>query len=459
MKETHLNLHRQTIKLGLMKIVRDFFPEEDLKAAYSIQDGVFCRLANSLISKREVKLIESRLQDWVRSGRPIAFLYHKDGYYHYEIEGRVFKSVYPAGSHPKLTEPFRLVPFSTGFIVDFSVTRRGPDKELILPEKLAATYETRQRWLQNINMELVSDINYYISTGNALELINFSEALHEKEISQIADTIYNERRAVRLVLISGPSSSGKTTFTQRLSTQLRVNGLRPVWLSLDNYYVNREDTPLDKTGKYDFETINALDLKYLQKQITQLINEETVETPIFDFITGKRLQETIPLELGPSDILLLEGIHALNPKLLPNVKKNILFKIYLSALFQLNVDLANRVSTTDVRFIRRLIRGYHFRGHSLADIIEQWPNVRQSETEKIFVFTEESDAMFNSSLIYEMNAQRPFAEELLHKIKDDSPYAEIRDRFLSLLSFFQPIDSSKVPLNSILREFIGGSIY
>lgn len=456
--ETHLNRYRQTVKLGLIKTIHDLFPEEDLKAAYSILDGVFCNLVDSAMSAREVKQLNRMLQEWVNQDCPIELLEHTEGYYHYRVDGMIIKSVYPANSRSSFIEPFRLIPFSSGFIVDFSTTEEH-NQTLILPEKLSAAYDRRQQWLRNIHMELVPDVNSYISSGNTIELINISEALQEKEISIIADEILHERRSIRIILISGPSSSGKTTFAQRLSTQLRVNGLRPIPLSLDNYFLNRDQTPLDQDGKHDYESIDALDIKLLQQQIIQLIHGHAVETPIFDFISGSRKKETIPMQLGECDILLVEGIHALNPKLLPDINRNILFKIYLSALFELNIDLTNRVSATDVRFIRRLIRGNLFRGSSAEHTMDSWPSVRKAETEKIFVFAEEADVMFNSSLLYEVNAQKPFAEELLNQIEDGSPYQPVRDRFLSLLSFFQTMDTSKIPLNSIIREFIGGSVY
>lgn len=459
MLETHLNRNRQTVKLGLIKTMWEMFPAEEFKTEYSIQNGVFCDLKNSVLSTREVSHIYTKLQEWVESDFPIELIAFKDGYFHYKVGDMIIKMVYPANTSSSMVDPFRMLPFSNGFIVDFSVSEKCDYMKLVLPKKLSGTYLYTQHWLKNINFELVSDVNTWINSSHEMEMIAIAEALQEKEISDIADVILQQRRIVHMILISGPSSSGKTTFAQRLSTQLRVNGLKPVPLSLDNYFVNREQTPLDENGKCDFECLESLDVKLLQHHILQLLNGEEVETPIFDFVTGKRLEVTLPMKLGPSEILLIEGIHALNPNLLPEVNRYELFKIYLGALFELNIDLINRVPTTEVRLLRRIIRGDRFRGTSPEKTIELWANVRKSETAKIFVFAEEADVMFNTSLLYEMNVLRPFAEESLRKIDNGSPYEGVRDRLLNLLSFFEPLESSKVPLNSILREFIGGGSY
>lgn len=275
----------------------------------------------------------------------------------------------------------------------------------------------------------------------------------------IAVMILQQQRALRVLLISGPSSSGKTTFAQRLSTQLSVNGLKPVTLAMDDYFVNREVTPLTEDGKPDFDCLEALDLPYLQQQLGELINGKTIETPIYDFKTGHRSTQTRRLRVGHDEILVVEGIHALNPLLFLGINRNMLFKVYLSSLFQLNFNLENRVPSSEVRLIRRIVRGDQFRGTHPEDTLDQWENVRRGEYKNVFKFQEESDVMFNSSLLYELNAMRPLAEASLNKIDDNSPYVKIRDRLLNILSFCEPMNTEKVPFNSILREFIGGSIY
>ena len=459
MSETHLHKGRQTVKLGLIKVVHDLFPEETLKTSYSILEGVFCNLYGSILSTREVKQIERKLREWVEKDSSIVLLRKEGGYYHYQVGDIIVKAVYPAFTDTFLVEPFTILPFSYGFIVDFGDIDKGSDRPLIPPVQLSAAFEKNQRWMDNINIEQVQDVNDYIRSGRTMKLVSIAEALHEKEISIIADAILQHRRALRLLLVSGPSSSGKTSFSQRLSTQLEVNGLKPIALSLDHYFVDREHTPRDADGKYDFDSMEALDLPLLKQQIAQLIAGERVSVPQFDFITGQRLAEYKPMQVGPSEILIIEGIHALNPELVTNINRNLIYKIYISALGGLNIDLMSRVPTSEIRLLRRLVRDDKYRGVTPENTIHQWDSVRRGEYQNIFKFQEEADVMFNSSMIYEMNALRPFAETALQKIPADSPYYDTRERLLNLLSFFEPLDVSKVPFNSILREFIGGSIY
>lgn len=459
MKETHLRLNRQTVKLGLIKVTQDMFPGETLKTDYSIHEGVFCKLAGSSLSEREVKQMGNKLQEWSDYDSLIQLLCREEGYYHYKVGNTIIKILYPANNRSSKVDNFRLIPFSSGFIIDFTEIRKEGVKPFTLPKKLAETHDKTRKWLDNLNLEFVPDVNEYITSGNSLELLSIAEALQEKEISDIADTIIQQRRAVHVILISGPSSSGKTTFMRRLSTQLRVNGLKPIPLSLDDYFLNRDQTPRDKDGNYDFDTLQALDLKLLQQQVKDLVKGKVVETPIFDFVSGSRTNKTRTMRLGPDEILLIEGIHALNPGLLPNMSRNLFFKIYISALFELNVDIMNRIPTTEVRLIRRMVRDDRFRGYTPNFTFNQWDSVRRGEVKSVFKYQEECDVMFNSSLLYELNVLRPFAEASLQKVSEDSPHYATKERLMNLLSFFKPMEVSKVPFNSILKEFIGGSIY
>ena len=461
MLETHLRQDRQTVKLGLIKVINDLFPGETFETVCSIQEGVFCQLANSALSEREVRQIDLKLREWIQADNPIYLIEDKDGYYHYKVDNLIIKSVHPANARSSMVDLFRIIPFSPGYVVDFLKDKSELNNTFTMPQRLAATYAKSQRWLSNINIEMVTDTNRYITEGRYLELINMAEALQEKEIADIADMVLRERRAVRVILIAGPSSSGKTTFSHRLSTQLRVNGLTPVPLALDDYFLNRDQTPRDEDGNYDFDTLEALDLKLLDQQIEQLIKGETVETPIFDFASGVRSDKTRKLGLGPSEILVIEGIHALNPALISNLAmtKSVFFKIYVSALFGLNIDYMNRVPTTEVRLIRRIVRDEKFRSLSPEKTLTQWSSVRRGENKHIFKYQEECDVIFNSSLLYEMNALRTFAESALKKVQRESPHYATQLRLMRLLSFFEPIDLSQVPFNSILREFIGGNIF
>ena len=459
MLETHLRQDRQTVKLGLIKVTNDLFPGETFETVCSIQEGIFCQLASSALSEREVRQIDLKLREWIQADSPIYLIEDKDGYYHYKLDNIIIKSVHPANARSSMVDLFRIIPFSSGYVVDFLKDKSELSSPFTMPQRLGATYAKSERWLTNINIELVSDANRYITAGRHLELINIAEALQEKEIADIADMVLRERRAVRVILIAGPSSSGKTTFAHRLSTQLRVNGLTPVPIALDDYFLNRDQTPIDKEGNYDFDTLEALDLKLLEKQIEQLIKGATVETPIFDFASGMRSQKTRSLKLGSSEILVIEGIHALNPALIANLTKSVFFKIYVSALFGLNIDYMNRVPTTEVRLIRRIVRDEQFRALSPEKTLSQWPSVRRGEDKHIFKYQEECDVMFNSSLLYEMNALRSFAESALKMIQPGSTHYATQLRLMRLLSFFEPIDLSQVPFNSILREFIGGNIF
>lgn len=459
MSESYVRQCRQTLQLGLIYVVQKLYPEEKLKISYSILDGVYCEFTGSPVSSREVKLIESHLQAWVKQNNAIESLDKEGNYFKYKLDDTVIRTIYPAFEKPaSINCGFNIIHFSPGFILHFA-DQPNLLGSFVLPEKLSATYSDTQRWLENLNLDKVKDVNSYIREGRSRDLISISEALQEKKIADIADRILQEKKTVKMVLISGPSSSGKTTFAQRLSTQLRVNGLKPVPLSLDNYFVNREQTPKDASGQPDFDALEALDLPFLNEQIESLIQGHTVEIPNFDFLTGSRTARGHCLCLGPDDILVVEGIHALNPRLLTNIDKNYFFKIYISALFQLNIDTFNRVPTTEARLIRRIVRDDKYRGFGPERTLKQWASVRRGENTNVFKYQEEADIMFNSSLIYELNALRSYAEPLLEKVPADSPYHDAVSRLLNLLSFFEPMETNQVPFNSILREFLGGSLY
>jgi uridine kinase len=457
MKENLIRKYRQTLLLGLIKVIQELFPEEMLKIPYSILDGVYCEFSGSLVSPREVRQIETALKSWAYNKNCIEFLGKEENFHIYKLDEAIIKSIYSAFEDTSAIKDFQLIPFQPGFILDFS-DDSGNLGNFILPKKLSATYTETQRWLEIQDLAETKDVNSSIKNGRSIDLINIAEALQEKKIADIADKITNENKNVRIVLISGPSSSGKTTFTQRLSTQLIVNGLKPISLSLDNYYLNRESIPRDSSGQPDFDSLYSLDLQLLNGHMEKLIRGETIQTPLFNFFTGKRNLDGNHIRLGADNILLVEGIHALNPSLL-TINSNFFFKVYISALFLLNIDRHNRVPTTEARLIRRIVRDDKFRGFSPERTLNQWPSVRRGENTSVFRYQEEADIMFNSSLLFEMNALRPFAEPLLKKIQETDMFYDTAIRLLNLLSFFEPMDTSNIPLNSILREFIGGSIY
>lgn len=460
MSDYSIRKYRQSLIIGLIEVVKELFPGEQLKISHSILDGVYCELENSLLSSREIQQIEERLKTWVLSDTAIPYAKGEDHLYHCQINGQTITTIYPPLARSGLLKHFKLIHFVPGFIILFPNTNHPESlSSFVPPEQLSATFSETQRWLENLHLSYVEDVNKIISAKSSQDLIYLAEALQEKKISSIADRIYAQCSKVRVILISGPTSSGKTTFAQRLSTQLRVSGLRPVALSLDNYFLPREKTPLDSNGQYDFECLEALDLPLLAEQLNALVNGAEVETPVFDFVCGGRCEIGKPMRLGPNEILVVEGIHALNPSLLPSLDRTQLFKIYVSALFQLNIDAYTRVPTTEVRLIRRLVRDDKFRGTDPERTLAQWESVRRGENHNIFPYQEEADVMFNSSLLYELNALRPYAEHLLVSITPDSPQYEMAVHLLTLLSFFDPLDISTVPFNSILREFLGESAY
>ena len=307
----------------------------------------------------------------------------------------------------------------------------------------------------------MGQLNEQTVKGTADELIRVAEGLHEKKIANIADRIAADKDNVKLVLIAGPSASGKTTFSKRLSLQLQVNGIHPVALSTDNFYVNREDTPKDKHGKWDFEAIEAIDLTLFNDILAALLQGEEVKTPRFNFVTGLRRPEDdwVPMQLQPGQILVVEGIHGLNNKLTRAVPNKQKFKIYVSALTQLCIDDHNRIFTSDARFLRRIVRDRLFRGYSAATTIENWPSVRLGEMRNIFPFQEQADVMFNSALVYEQAVLRLFAERFLLEVPQDHPSFVDAYRLLRFVENFVPMFDEKVPQISILREFIGGSAF
>ncbi len=364
------------------------------------------------------------------------------------------------------------MPRSTGVLPIFDLTTYEDGFLLLLPERKSPgvlpkfqprkkLYDVLQRsnhFAQRLSLENVGDLNRMISTGNTEEMILVQEAYQEKEIAKIAEQIYN-RGNVKFVMIAGPTSSGKTTFSHRLSVQLRTLGLRPQPIAVDDYFVNREDTPLDENGNYNFEILEAIDVKRFNQDMTALLRGEKVELPTFNFKTGKREYKGRYKQLGAEDILVIEGIHGLNDALSYALPRESKFKIYISALTQLNVDEHNRIATTDGRLIRRMVRDARTRGTAAKDTIAMWPSVRRGEEENIFPFQEDADVMFNSALIYELSVLKQFAEPLLFGIdKDCAEYAEAK-RLLKFLNYFLGVSSEGVPNNSILREFVGGSCF
>lgn len=361
---------------------------------------------------------------------------------------------------------------STSYIDKFSVMkyRSGvllrfphPSNPNVVPElheddKMYKAFGEQKRWDKLLGVTYVSDLNDKIGNGGYKDLIQLSEALHEKKIAQIADMIKTQKK--RIILIAGPSSSGKTTFARRLCVQLRVNGLEPIYMGTDDYFVEREDTPLDENGERDFENLRALDIELFNANMNGLLKGEEVDLPTFDFMTGHKSFGERLTRIKSNQPIVIEGIHALNENLTPYIDSNAKFKIYISPLTQLNIDPYNRVPTTDERMLRRMVRDSIFRGHDARSTLSSWPKVRAGEDVNIFPYSDEADVLFNSYHVYEISVLKKFAEPLLQAVEPkDDEYAEAR-RMLRFLRFFRTIeDDSTIVNNSILREFIGGSIF
>ncbi len=354
---------------------------------------------------------------------------------------------------------FQLMKYRRGVLLRFphpSAPDRIPD--YVDEVKLYQAFGEQTRWDALLGVNYVADLNDKIESGEYKELIQLSEALHEKKIAEIADMIKTQKK--RLVLIAGPSSSGKTTFARRLCIQLRVNGLKPLYMGTDDYFVEREDTPLDEKGEKDFENLDALDIDLFNRNMNDLLAGKKVDLPEFDFMTGHKVFGKRITSIDPSQPIVIEGIHGLNGKLTEFIPDGEKFKIYISPLTQLNIDMHNRIPTTDERMLRRMVRDYLYRGHSAQSTINQWPKVRAGEDKNIFPYSGEADVLFNSYHVYEISVLKKYAEPLLRKIApDEEEYAEAV-RMLKFLRFFRTIeDDSIIVNNSIIREFIGGSIF
>mgnify|MGYP003304740795 CR=1 FL=1 len=422
------------IKQAMQKLIDKNYPIKRIKVKREEAIKIFQNYGMT----DKVKLLQ-------QTGFKVVTLYELDGRYDYFY-----------GPMTERTSDIKV--FDGGFILGYPT-----DENLMVlnkfveQRKLTNIFRETEKWLNILGIGEVGSLNEKISNGELIDLIMISEALHEKKIAQISDMI-NEKKEIKAVFVAGPSSSGKTTFANRLAIQLKVNGLNPIPISLDNYFVNREDTPKDENGEYDFESIKSIDVKFFKDQMKELFEGKEVEIPIFNFLTGYREKLGNKVKMPKNGILIIEGIHGLNPILTSSLDENNIFKIYISALTQLNLDNHNRISTSDVRRVRRIVRDSLSRGKNAEETLLMWPSIKKGEEKNIFVYQEEADVMFNSTLVYELCVLKRKALEELDKVSaDSSVYDEVK-RLKAFLGFFDEIDKALVPENSILREFIGGSI-
>ncbi len=473
----------------LCKAVEDLYPSGSIALEHPVSKGFYCQLKlDRSIGLDDVQRIKQRMKEIIADNLPferfekhtteVVELFRQKGMddkvhlletsgnlysYYYTLGNTIdyyYGSLLPSTGYIHL---FDLVKYYDGLLLQVP-NRQNPQKleEIVKQEKMLEVFKEHRRWNQILGVSTVGDFNKACIAGHATELINVSEALQEKRISQIADEIFNRGQKgcpVKLILISGPSSSGKTTFSKRLSVQLMANGLRPYPVSLDDYFVNRVDTPKDENGNYDYESLYALDLDFFNQQLKALLNGEEVELPRFNFSTGIREMSGKRLKLDENMILILEGIHALNPELTPHIPAESKFKIYVSALTTILLDNHNYIPTTDNRLLRRIIRDFKYRGYSAEDTISRWPSVRAGEDKWIFPYQENADVMFNSALLFELAIIKDYAEPILRKVPNNRPEYSEAYRLRKFLEFFVPLQDKELPPTSLLREFLGGSSF
>ena len=473
----------------LVKAVEELYPEGSISLEHPVSKGYYCNLhLDRSIGLDDVKRIKQKMQEIIDEDIPfqrteshtddIVRLFRQHGMLDkaklLETSGQLYSYYYRLGDTVDYYYG-SLVP-STGYIQLFDIVkyydglllripnRENPNKleEVVKQEKMLEVFQEYQRWNRILGISTVGDFNIACNKGLATDLINVSEALQEKKIAQIADEITSRNQngeRVKLVLISGPSSSGKTTFSKRLSIQLMTNGIRPYPISLDDYFVNREETPLGIDGKHDFESFYALDLPFFEEQLKELLEGKEVELPRFNFVTGKREWSGKKLRIDDHMVLILEGIHALNPALTPNIPAESKYKIYVSALTTILLDNHNYIPTTDNRLLRRIIRDYKYRNYSAEETIARWPSVRAGEDKWIFPYQEYADTMFNSALLFELAVMKEYAEPILRKVPNNRPEYSEAHRLLKFLSYFTSLQDKELPPTSLLREFLGGSSF
>ena len=482
-------MYTRSLSMVLYKAVKDLFPKCELKIEHSVSRGYYCELVNLDLDIENhfhaIQNIKQRMQEIIKADLPIKReevetqkalkifdelgLHDKSTLLRSRVQ--MYTSVYTLDNvsdyfYGHLVQStgtlgnFDLVKYYDGMLLIIPKADK-PDEleEIVLQNKLFEIFQEHKNWVKILEVPTVGSLNEVVLNGKVGELIKIAEALQEKKLAQIADKIDQRREKVRVIMVSGPSSSGKTTFTKRLAIQLRVLGLKPIQISLDNYFVDRESTPLDENGEYDFESPEALDTRLFNDQMLDLFAGKEVKLPKFSFTNGSRYYADKYLKLKEDNILIVEGIHALNPQLSAFIKPELKFKVYVSALTQLGIDSHNRIPTTDNRLLRRIVRDYLYRGYSALETLQRWPSVGRGEKLHIYPYQEEADVMFNTALLFEMGVLKKYAEPLLQEVPKNIPeYAESR-RLLKFLSYFVPIGDKEIPQTSILREFLEGSSF
>lgn len=481
-----LSTYGRTLQFILVYAMKRINPKACLRIENSIDKGFYCEVKGVELNKNLINTIEKemkkivaekweiikfnvlrqdaieyfakrKMQDKVNVLKYISntyvSLYRIDDVYDY-FYGHL-------ANNTGLIDEFKLSYIKDkGFVVSYP-TESNPDVtfDYVHHEKLFNKFLEYQNWNKTLGIENAADINNYVTNGDFSELINLSETFYENQLSEIASKIYENKKNIKIVLIAGPSSSGKTTTAKKLGIYLKSKGLKTHSLSTDDYFVEREQTPKHKDGTYDFECVEAVDVTLFNKTLVDLLNGEEVSLPEFNFITGKKEYKGKKLKLGNDDIVIVEGLHAINEKLTPAIEQKNKYKIYISPLTQLNIDNHNRIHTSDVRKLRRMVRDNNFRGYSASDTLNSWKSIRMGEEKYVFPFQDEADIVINSSLLYEIGILKLYAEPLLFSVKEDEKCYPEAIRLINFLRNFLAIPSENVPKDSVLREFIGGSCY
>ena len=476
-----MKVYRRTLVYIVGKAFENLCPDKKMEVNYQLSNSMFCDLIDEEVTDEFLEELAQEVRRIVKEDLPIRqvimnreeatkffnetetskgrlqldlegnneiFMYYCEDYYNY-CYGTL-------ANRTGIVKIFEIVKYNDGFLIRYP-SQNDPEKmpKFVKNKKLAWAMEEYDDINKIMKIERVYRINEAIKEGTIKDIILLAEALHEKKIAKIADNIAKNKN-IKMILIAGPSSSGKTTFAQRLGIQLKLNRIKPVTISVDNYFVERKDTPRDENGEYDFECLEAIDLELFNNHLTRLLNGEEVEMPEFDFFEGTKRYNGKKLKLEKDEVLVIEGIHCLNDKLTSKIPAEQKYKIYISALTVLNLDRFNRISTTDTRLIRRIVRDYQFRGYSAKHTIASWNKVNEGEKKNIFPFQEESNFIFNTSLVYEIGALKPIIMPLLKEItKEDPEYAEAF-RIMNMLKYFEEIPKEYVPNNSLLKEFLGG---
>lgn len=488
----------RTLSMVLACAINELYPRADLRIEHPISKGYYCTLqwrkpkdgelasdtVNPKLTPEMIESIKRRMLQIIQEDRKILeeekrtkdviqmFSTRMDGestifetlgnpYCRYFRMGDFIdyytNTLMPSSGYINV---FDLEPYFDGMLLRIP-NRTNPTvlEDKIPQDKMFSIFSEYNSWNKLLNINNVSDFNVACKGNRSFMMIKLAEALHEKKIAQMADAIANREERPKFILISGPSSSGKTTFSKRLQIQLLVNGIKPVIISMDNYFVNRVDTPRDANGDWDFENINALNLPYFRQQMSDLMEGKEVELPTYSFEKGERVYEGQKLRLEKDSIIILEGLHALNPSLLPNIPRSATFKIFVSALTTINIDNHNWIPTTDIRLLRRIVRDYKYRNYSARDTIARCPSVLRGEQTWIYPYQEEADMMFNSALLFELAVLKRHAEPILAEVpKYCDEYTEAH-RLIKFLQYFEPIPEKEIPPTSLLREFVGGSSF